>query len=358
MTPDTNITGPIRVSIAERLVPSLGFAVAALSSVVGAVMVFRFLSALRQAENAGYAAFFGGLSEIEVAVGVVLVFAFVLVAIGILVTVVRMFTKNTTASPPGILFLIAGGLSLVPPLTLHYCLNLMKKVVTDPSVEGGISSIADTVTMLLYFAIGATAVIAIVLLAFSFIPFTSRGGRKFSPLICLLLMEILIAVLVGIFLWEATKSVAERNRDRTSESEALHESNRSSLDADDANSNSGDFDGGIPSDLGNINSTRTVANSNGSGKTISGGVLNGKATSLPQPSYPPAARAVGARGAVSVQVLVNERGEVVSATAVSGHALLRAAAVEAARRARFTPTKLSGQPVKVSGVITYNFSLE
>jgi protein TonB len=90
-------------------------------------------------------------------------------------------------------------------------------------------------------------------------------------------------------------------------------------------------------------------------KQISGGVLNGKATSLPKPPYPPAARAVRAAGAVSVQVLIDESGSVVSATAVSGHPLLRAAAVQAARSARFSPTQLSGQPVKVSGVITYNF---
>jgi TonB family protein len=90
-------------------------------------------------------------------------------------------------------------------------------------------------------------------------------------------------------------------------------------------------------------------------KQISGGVLNGKATSLPKPPYPPAARAVRASGAVSVQVLINEQGSVVSASAVSGHPLLRAAAVQAARGARFSPTMLSGQAVKVSGVITYNF---
>jgi protein TonB len=90
-------------------------------------------------------------------------------------------------------------------------------------------------------------------------------------------------------------------------------------------------------------------------KQISGGVLNGKATSLPKPPYPPAARAVRASGAVSVQVLIDENGSVVSASAVSGHPLLRAAAVQAARSARFSPTQLSGQPVKVSGVITYNF---
>ncbi|MEQ1764396.1 MAG: TonB family protein [Pyrinomonadaceae bacterium] len=90
-------------------------------------------------------------------------------------------------------------------------------------------------------------------------------------------------------------------------------------------------------------------------KQISGGVLNGKATSLPKPPYPPAARAVRAAGAVSVQVLIDEGGSVVSASAVSGHPLLRAAAVQAARGARFSPTMLSGQAVKVSGVITYNF---
>ena len=91
-------------------------------------------------------------------------------------------------------------------------------------------------------------------------------------------------------------------------------------------------------------------------KPVSGGVLNGKATSLPKPPYPAAARAVRASGAVSVQVLIDESGRVVSASAVSGHPLLRQAAEQAARSARFSPTQLSGQPVKVSGVITYNFT--
>jgi TonB family protein len=83
--------------------------------------------------------------------------------------------------------------------------------------------------------------------------------------------------------------------------------------------------------------------------------LNGKALVLPKPAYPPAARAVRATGAVSVQVLIDESGKVISAYAVSGHPLLRAASVEAARGTKFSPTKLSGQPVKVSGIIVYNF---
>ena len=88
---------------------------------------------------------------------------------------------------------------------------------------------------------------------------------------------------------------------------------------------------------------------------ISGGVLNGKAISLPKPSYPPIAKAAHASGTVVVQVLIDENGNVVSAHAVSGHPLLQGAAVGAARQAKFSPTKLSGQPVKVTGVIQYNF---
>lgn len=88
---------------------------------------------------------------------------------------------------------------------------------------------------------------------------------------------------------------------------------------------------------------------------ISGGVLNGKAISLPKPQYPPIARAAHAAGTVVVQVLIDENGNVVSAKAVSGHPLLQAVAVAAARQAKFSPTKLSGQPVKVSGMIQYNF---
>lgn len=88
---------------------------------------------------------------------------------------------------------------------------------------------------------------------------------------------------------------------------------------------------------------------------ISGGVLNGKAISLPKPGYPPIAKSAHASGTVVVQVTIDENGNVISANAVSGHPLLRAASVAAARGARFSPTKLSGQPVKVTGVITYNF---
>ncbi len=108
----------------------------------------------------------------------------------------------------------------------------------------------------------------------------------------------------------------------------------------------------------NSNANQPRAGNSNQSKTISGGVIDGKATSKPQPPYPPAARAARAQGTVTVQVTVDEEGKVVSATAVSGHPLLQAAAVSAARQARFSPTLLSGKPVKVTGILTYKFTLE
>lgn len=90
--------------------------------------------------------------------------------------------------------------------------------------------------------------------------------------------------------------------------------------------------------------------------TVSLGVVNGKAANLPKPPYPATAKAVNASGAVQVQVLINETGNVVSAKAVSGHPLLRDAAERAAKNAKFTPTFLSNVPVKVNGLIVYNFT--
>lgn len=88
---------------------------------------------------------------------------------------------------------------------------------------------------------------------------------------------------------------------------------------------------------------------------ISVGILNARAITLPKPVYPAIARAAHASGTVSVQVTVDESGSVISARAVSGHPLLQQAAVQSAYQARFAPTLLSGQPVKVTGVIRYNF---
>ena len=90
-------------------------------------------------------------------------------------------------------------------------------------------------------------------------------------------------------------------------------------------------------------------------KPISTGVINGSAKSLPKPPFPAAAKAVNASGAVNVQITIDETGNVIAAKAVSGHPLLRQAAEQAALNAKFTPTQLSGKPIQVTGVVSYNF---
>lgn len=112
------------------------------------------------------------------------------------------------------------------------------------------------------------------------------------------------------------------------------------------------------SEVSNVEAGNEPALPQSSSTTISGGVLNGKAIELPKPVYSPIARQAHVSGTVVVQVIIDEKGNVISANAVSGHPLLKAASVEAALGARFSPTKLMGQPVKVTGVITYNFIAE
>jgi protein TonB len=91
---------------------------------------------------------------------------------------------------------------------------------------------------------------------------------------------------------------------------------------------------------------------------LSSHVISSKILSKPAPPYPPIARQARVEGTVTVEILVDEQGRVVSAQATNGHPLLRVAAQQSAYQARFSPTTISGQPVKVSGVITYNFILQ
>ena len=94
----------------------------------------------------------------------------------------------------------------------------------------------------------------------------------------------------------------------------------------------------------------------GASEPEAGQVLNGRALSLPIPAYPASAKVHRYAGVVVVKVLVNKEGKVSTAKDMcNGPPYLREAAVDAAMKARFSPTKLSGMPVKVYGVIFYNF---
>lgn len=88
---------------------------------------------------------------------------------------------------------------------------------------------------------------------------------------------------------------------------------------------------------------------------ISGGVLNGKAISLPKPDYPDEAKSAGVEGVVVISVTIDEQGNVIEASAVSGPKMLHQVSVSAALQAKFSATLLAGEPVKVTGVLVFNF---
>ncbi|MGH9929747.1 MAG: TonB family protein, partial [Pyrinomonadaceae bacterium] len=70
---------------------------------------------------------------------------------------------------------------------------------------------------------------------------------------------------------------------------------------------------------------------------------------------PAEARAAGAEGVVVIQVTIDEQGNVTEARAISGPRMLQEVSVKAALQAKFLPTLLQGEPVKVTGVLVYNF---
>ena len=88
---------------------------------------------------------------------------------------------------------------------------------------------------------------------------------------------------------------------------------------------------------------------------VSGGIVNGRALNMVKPPYPASARASGASGTVQVRIVFDETGKVIWARAISGHPELRQAAEDAAWRTKFSPTVLSGEAVKTSGILIYNF---
>jgi hypothetical protein len=85
------------------------------------------------------------------------------------------------------------------------------------------------------------------------------------------------------------------------------------------------------------------------------GVLNRKAVSLPVPDYALLLKPASVKGVVVVSVDIDISGHVVWADAVSGHPFLRQAARDAACKARFQPSLLSGEPLWVHGILTYNY---
>lgn len=91
-------------------------------------------------------------------------------------------------------------------------------------------------------------------------------------------------------------------------------------------------------------------------KTVELGSLIGRAVRMITPSYPMAAKQMNINGQVTVQVALDEKGNVTSAKAVSGPQFLRSASEEAARNSKFKPALAGNEAVKATGFVVYNFT--
>jgi TonB family protein len=87
------------------------------------------------------------------------------------------------------------------------------------------------------------------------------------------------------------------------------------------------------------------------------GSLIDKATQKVNPSYPQTAKMARISGVVTVYLEVDENGSVTTVQRINGPQLLKQAATDAARRWKFRPTVVDGQPVRVVGYINFSFML-
>lgn len=91
-------------------------------------------------------------------------------------------------------------------------------------------------------------------------------------------------------------------------------------------------------------------------KIVSIGIANGRTKALSRPEYPEALRASGLRGSISVSILIDETGKVISAGSFSGRSEFAAAGVKAACGAVFAPMTLKNEPAKMFGTLMFNFA--
>ncbi len=188
----------VRVSIFERIVPFAAFGLAAVAGGIGGWMIISLMNTLSAVENAGTAAISGGLAEYTIYPLVLLYAAAALGVVGICVAVGRMIFGEKTASPSGISYIVLGALSLVPIGIVWYTGSIIIDVIND-TYEGDAMLLGSVVAEMSIAAMVTAPIVLIVLLAWSLLPFKARPGRRFGPLIALVLMQIILFAVAVMF---------------------------------------------------------------------------------------------------------------------------------------------------------------
>lgn len=203
----SNATDKARISILERMIPAVALATAASSGIVGAFLIRRVFVSIRNAETAGLDYFYVGTAQVETAVGIILAASAFSGFVAIVFSVIRIFTKNKKASPPGSLLLIIGILGLLPPALIASALWMSIRAVSVPN-SGGIDLVGAAVGTLSLASIGVAIAGFLVFPAYVFVPVKARVGRRYSHVVFLVLLEIAIVMLSAVFFWAAYMSMS------------------------------------------------------------------------------------------------------------------------------------------------------
>lgn len=91
---------------------------------------------------------------------------------------------------------------------------------------------------------------------------------------------------------------------------------------------------------------------------VSPGIMRGHLLYAPEPEYPRMARLAHIEGQVAVEAVVTREGWVSQANVLSGHRLLRNAALHAVRTRRYRPYLVNGRPTDVATILTVDFRMK
>jgi len=185
------------VSILARALPAFSCCVVILGAAMSAWLIMGVMRAMRFAEAAGIGAVAGGMAEANLAIVISLYLAVFLMTVSMMVAVIRLFTPTKAASPSVIFFVIISALAIIP-LTFVWQANslLMGGLMT----RANISVIAPNIQVCLVLTLVTAGLFTLILLALSVAPLPGfmRARLKWTPVVMLVLMEILlIALAIG-----------------------------------------------------------------------------------------------------------------------------------------------------------------
>lgn len=193
-SPDLN-SGPLKVSVLARVVPSLSYLLAALGAGVSAMLITGVMRAMRFAEAAGVSAVAGGLAEANVPVLIVLYLGVVCGLAGVILIAARLSVTTTTVTPGAWFLFVGGALGLLPLALLWHVESILMQILTPATTPGGgIAAIASSIQLLLTLIMIAAPITIVILIVGSVWPMYSSARPKWAPLLASMLIEGLLVV--------------------------------------------------------------------------------------------------------------------------------------------------------------------